>query len=579
MFLSRFVTSERRWICALPAAILGIVTTSCSHRDTHPVKETPPQVVSSSIQLQDVTRDTGITFVHTDGHSGQHYIMETVTCGLALFDYDNDGWIDIYFVNGAPLQGTKVDKPPTNALYRNEGDWRFRDVTAEAGVGETGFGMGIAVADFDNDGDLDIYVNNYGPNVLYRNEGDGTFTDVTIPAGVGAGDFMGAGTSFLDIDGDGALDLYVGNYVDFTYDRHLTSQRHGYVEYVGPSAYHPAPDFLFRNCGDGTFADISELSGVRQCTGFTMGLVSADYDNDGDADIFALSDVDRNYLYVNNGHGLFREKALTAGTANNAYGDSLGSMGVDCGDFNNDGLLDFLQTSYQRELPVLFQNLGNGCFEDVTASTGAGKGSIPYVNWGVGFVDFDHDGDRDIYIAQGHLQDQVDKYDSSTAYEVRNTLMINNGDGKFTNVSDIAGDGMLPQLSSRGAAYDDLDNDGDVDIVVLNSRREPTVIRNVSQTDNHWIQIRLRGTTASRDGVGAHVYVTAGGRTQLAEVHSGRSYQSHFGTNLDFGLGQHGQVERIEVRWIGGGKDVLRDVKADQLLTIIQGTYPENKTQ
>ena len=397
-----------------------------------------------------MTRDTGITFVHTDGHSGQRYIVETVTSGLALFDYDKDGLIDIYFPNGAALQGTHVDKPPTDALYRNEGGWRFRDVTAEAGVGEAGYSLGVAVADYDNDGDLDIFVNNYGPDVLYRNEGDGTFTDVTAGRGRQRRRYVGAGASFLDIDADGLVDLYVGNYVDFTYDKHSTTTRRGHVEYVGPRGYQPAPDFLFHNNGDGTFADVSEASGIRQCTPSTMGIVSADYDNDGDTDMFVLSDVDRNYLYVNDSHGHFEERALAAGAAYNAFGDSLGSMGVDCGDYDNDGFLDFLQTSYAGELPVLYRNLCNGTFEDFTVAANVGDGSLPYVNWGVGFVDFDNDGDRDVFIAQGHLQIEIDKYDDSTAYEVRNMLMMNNGNGMFVNVSDRPATGCF-RSSAAGA--------------------------------------------------------------------------------------------------------------------------------
>jgi len=550
-------------------AAMVLLIASCNRS---PVRDVAPPRPASPIQLKDVSRDCGITFVHTDGHSGRRYIVETVTAGLATFDYDNDGLIDIYFVNGAPLPGAPAGEPPSDALYRNEGGWRFRDVTREAGVVETGYGLGIAVADYDHDGDLDIYVNNYGPSVLFRNEGDGTFTNVTETAGVAAGDCIGAGASFLDIDADGLVDLYVGKYVDFTYERHVTHARQGYEEYAGPRDYHPVPDFLFRNNGDGTFVDVSQTSGIRQCVGSTMGIVSADYDNDGDTDIFALSDVDRNYLYANDGQGHFQERALLAGAAFNAFGDSLGSMGVDCGDFDNDGLLDFLQTSYQGELPVLFRNLGNGCFEDVTMTTGAGEGSGAYVNWGVGFVDFDSDGDRDLYIAQGHLQDQVDQYDDSTAYEVRNVLMLNDGQGKFVSVSDISGDGLLPKLSSRGAAFDDLDNDGDVDVVVLNSRRESTVLRNDSPATNHWIAVRLRGTATNRDGVGSQVRVTAGGRTQLAEVHSGRSYQSHFGTTLHFGLGAHDRVERIEVRWLGGGTSILENVPADQRVTIVQNS-------
>ena len=555
---------------AVTVATLGLLAVSCSHQI--PVDTPGRSARSCPIQLHDVTRETGIRFIHTDGHSGQRYIMETITAGLALFDYDGDGLIDVYFLNGAPLKGTTVDTPPKNALYRNLGGWKFADVTDQAGVGDRGFGLGVAVADYDNDGDPDIYVNNYGPNVLYRNEGDGTFTGVTGEAGVGAGNLMGAGTSFLDIDADGLLDLYVANYVNFTYETHKTYLLQGYKEYAGPRDFEGVPDILYRNNGDGTFTDISQSAGISQHAGTGMGIVSADYDNDGDTDVFVLNDVTRNYLFVNDGTGRFAERALLAGAAYNLYGDALGSMGIDCGDFDNDGLLDFLMTSYQSQLPVLYHNLGNGSLEDATLTSGIGEGALPYVNWGVGLVDFDNDGDRDAYLACGHLQDQVDQYDDSTAYEVCNILMLNRGDGKFVNVSDISGDGMAPKLSSRGAAFDDLDNDGDIDAVISNSRRESTVIRNESPATNHWIRIRLRGVTSNRDGVGAHVYVVSGALKQMAEVHSGRGYQSHYGLTLHFGLSTQEQIERIEVRWLGGTVDVLEHVPADQLITITQGT-------
>jgi hypothetical protein len=525
-----------------------------------------------TIQLRDVTRETGITFRHTDGSSGRRYIVETVTAGLALFDYDGDGDVDVYFLNGAPLLGTQVDVPPRNALYRNEGAWKFTDVTHQAGLGDTGFGLGVAVGDYDNDGDPDVYVNNYGPNVLYRNNGDGTFADVTREAGVAAGDKVGAGACFLDMDKDGDLDLYVANYVKFSYQTHVARQVDGFPEYSGPLDYPPEPDILYRNNGDGTFADASIESGVGAHAATGMGMVCADYDNDGDTDVFIANDEVGNYLFENDGTGKFEEMGLMTGVAYSIDGHELGSMGVDCGDFDNDGWLDFFMTSYQRELPVLYRNLGDRFLEDVTLAAGAGVGSLPYVTWGNSLVDFDNDGDRDIFVACGHLQDNIHLWDDSSAYHVRNILLMNTGDGKFVDVSASSGDGLSVELSSRGAGFDDLDNDGDVDAVVLNSRREPTILRNETASGNHWIQLRIQGVSTNRDGVGARVTVVAGDLTQIDEVHSGRGYQSHYGTRLHFGLGKRDRVDRIEVRWIGGGTDLLEDVGVDQLLTIAEAS-------
>jgi hypothetical protein len=533
-----------------------------------PQRRRPP----GPFELHDVTSRTGITFRHTDGSSGRRYIVETVTAGLALFDYDGDGLIDIYFLNGAPLPGTKVDAPPKDALYRNEGDWHFRDVTEEAGVGDPGFGMGVAVGDCDNDGDPDLYVNNCGTNVLYRNNGDGTFTDVTVQAGVGAGRRVGAGTCFLDIEGDGDLDLYVANYVVFDPDNHPERTADGYPFYPGPMDFQPEPDLLYRNNGDGTFADITAQAGVVDSTGTGMGMVAADYDNDGDTDMFVLNDVAANFFFENDGRGRFTEVGLRNGSAFNFDGRALGSMGVDCADYDNDGLLDFFMTSYAGELPALYRNLGEGLLEDVTLVSGAGPSTLPHVKWGVGFVDFDNDADRDLFIACGHLQDNVELYDTTTAYKARNVLLNNLGNGTFADVSDQSGDGLEVKESSRGAAFDDLDNDGDVDTVVLNSRCLPTVLRNDTHHGNHWLQVRLRGTATNRDGVGAHVKVIAGDLVQLAEVHSGRSYHSHYGTQLHFGLGARDHVDRIEVRWLGGATEVRQDFGVDQGVTICERT-------
>ena len=524
------------------------------------------------IRLTDVTSKSGVAFRHTDGSSGRYYMPETMTAGLALFDYDGDGYVDIYFLTGAPLQGTDTKGPlPRNALYRNRGGLRFVDVTEAAGLGDEGYGLGVTVADYDNDGDPDVLVSNYGPNVLYRNNGDGTFSDVTAEAGVGGGGQMGAGACFLDIEGDGDLDLFASNYVNFAYDTHVARTVDGFSVYPSPLDYSPVPDMLYRNNGDGTFTDISVESGIAAHAGTGMGTICIDYDQDGDTDIFVANDEMGNFLYENDGTGQFREVGMASGLAYDTSGNHTGSMGIACGDYDNDGLLDLYVTSYMSEWATLYRNLGSGDYEDVTRGTGAGAGTLPQVTWGTGFVDLDSDGDRDLFVACGNFQKDVETFDRVAVYQARNIVLMNAGDGKFLDVTDDAGDGLSVERSSRGAAFDDMDNDGDMDAVILNSRQKPTILRNDSTAKNHWLQIRLRATRCNRDGVGARVKVVAGDLIQVDEVHSGRGYQSHWGTRLHFGLGQRDRVDRIEVRWSGGQVDSLAAVRADQLITVTQG--------
>jgi len=526
----------------------------------------------SPIRFRDVTAQTGIAFRHTDGGSGRYWIVETVSAGLALFDYDHDGLIDLFFLNGAPLPGAKAGPPPTHALYRNQGGLRFADVTRPAGLNKSTYGLGVAAADYDNDGDADLYLNNFGQNLLFRNNGDGTFADVTGKSGTARGGKVGAGACFLDVENDGDLDLYVANYLKFSYQGHAPVMVRGVPMYRTPSAYAPEPANLFRNNGDGTFTDVSEESGVGRHAGWGMGAVSADYDNDGDADLFVANDVAENFLFRNDGTGRFEEAALAAGFAFDLHGNAQGSMGVDCGDYDNDGWLDFYQTSYQGQHAILYKNLGNGAVEDVSFRTGAAAGTIPHVTWGCALADFDNDGHRDIFVACGHLQVNIERLDDRTSYKARNLLLRNTGKGTFVDVSREAGDGLAVCESSRGAAFDDLDNDGDLDVVVLNSRAPPTILRNDSQTGNHWLQVELRGVKANRDGVGARVAVVAGDLRLVDEVHSGRGYQSHYGTRLHFGLGKRPRVERIEVRWPGGGTDLLDQVAADRRLVVVEGS-------
>jgi hypothetical protein len=535
-----------------------------------------PAEAEGPIVLRNVTPQTGIDFQHTDGSGGRRYIVETVASGLATFDYDADGLIDIYFLNGQPLPGTKSEgPPPLSRLYRNLGGLKFADVTERAGAGEAGYALGAAVGDYDSDGHPDIYVSNFGPNVMFHNNGDGTFADVSRRTGTAAADprKTGAGACFLDADKDGELDLFVANYVDFSFDKPVPSTWKGFPVYPGPDRFPPLAAILYRNQGDGTFADVSRPSGIGAHRGPGMGIVCADYDNDGSADIFVGNDGGPgNFLFRNDGSGKFTEVGDLSGIAFDAAGSAHGSMGVDCADYDHDGLLDFYVTCYQRQLATLYKNLGGGLFDDVTRTTGAGQRSLNQVKWGCGFVDFDNDGLRDLFLVCGHLFDNVDLFDDTTSYAARPVLLKNTGRGTFLDVSDSSGDGLAVKSVGRGAAFDDLDNDGRVDVVILNSRRPPTILHNESTGANHWIQIRLKGVKTNRDGVGAHVRVVAGDLVQIDEVHSGRGYQSHWGSRLHFGLGKRDRVDRVEVRWIGGGLDVFENLGVDRLVALTEGT-------
>jgi hypothetical protein len=525
------------------------------------------------ILLHDVTPETGITFQHTDGSSGRLYVVETVASGIATLDYDLDGLIDIYFVNGGALPGTNFPEPPRNHLYRNLGEWRFVDVTETAGVGDTRHGLGATVGDFDNDGYPDLYVSNLGYNVMYRNNGDGSFGEVSSQTGTAVADEVrvGSGVCFLDMDGDGDLDLFVANYLKFSADQPVTHIYRGKQIYPGPERFPPCPNVLLRNNGDSTFTDVSEESGIAQHPGYGMGIVCGDFDQDGAMDVFVGNDGGPgNFIFLNQGNGVFEEVGVRSGAAFSGLGLAHGSMGSDCGDFDNDGLMDLFVTSYQRQLATLFRNRGGCSFEDVTQQTGAGLGSFNQVTWGCGLVDFDNDGRRDIFYASGHLIDNIDMLDDSTSYLATPVVLRQTHEGRFVNVSDTAGSGLRKKSVGRGVAIDDLDNDGDLDVVILNSRRTSTVLRNDSLGGQHSLEIRLIGTVGNRGAVGAQVSVEAGGQRQIAEMRSGRGFQSHFGTILHFGLGVTDRIDRIQVRWPGGGTQTLEDVSADARVTIIE---------
>ena len=541
---------------------------------THTQARKPPQrQAQAGISLREVGAESGITFCHTDGGSGQFYFVEAAASGLATFDYDNDGLVDIYFVSGTPLKGAPPDAPPGgNVLYRNLGDFRFEDATQRAGVGRSGYGVGATVGDYNNDGHQDLYVSNFGPKVLFKSNGDGTFSDATVAAGVADGDRFGAGACFLDIDQDGDLDLYVANYVDFSYEKHTTRTWFGVPTYPGPFDYLPLPHALFRNRGDGSFEDISAASGIAGRPGTGMGAVCVDYDNDGASDILCANDEAANFCFHNDGTGKFTEVGMLAGVALNADGVVVGNMGIDCADYDHDGHFDLFITTYQREMPILFHNQGGGIFRDVTAKAAQTQRCYNNSKWGCGFADFDNDGWKDIFVGIGHLQINIEQIDKTSAYAARPLLMRNDGQGRFEDVTDSAGEGLQIECVARGVALEDLDNDGRIDVVISNSRRPPLILRNESENDHHWLHLTLRGVKVNRDAVGARVTVTAGDLKQIDEVHSGRGYQSHFGTRLHFGLGGHDRIDAIEVRWPGGFTEMWRDIEPDQILTLTEGT-------
>jgi hypothetical protein len=446
----------------------------------------------------------------------------------------------------------------------------FANVTPTSGSGDPGYGLGVAVSDYDNDGFDDIYITNFGADVLLHNNGDGTFTDVTSAAGVADGTKFGAGAAFLDIDGDGDVDLFSANYVEFSFQRHAERAPRSFPYPPGPADYAYARNSLFRNNGDGTFTDISAPSGIAAVPGPSMGIVCGDFDEDGDTDLFVGCDGAPNHLYINDGRGVFVEQALLAGVAFDVFGVANGSMGTEVGDVDNDGKDDILITNYANQHPTLYRNRGSGAFDDVSRASRVGLPAVPHTNWGVGMVDFDNDGDRDVFISNGHMLKRARTIEPLTDFKVPNCLMLNDGTGRFSDETARAGSGLKIVESSRGTGFDDLDNDGDVDCVVLNCVARANLLINRSVNKHHWLELELRGTRTNRAAVGARVKVLAGSLVRVAEVRSGRGYQSHYGTRLHFGLGTQERIDRIEVAWLGGGKDVYEGIAVDRITTLLE---------
>jgi hypothetical protein len=528
----------------------------------------------------DVAKDAGLTMMNVfGGEYTKKYIIETTGTGVAIFDFDNDGWPDIFIVNGTKLEGFPSGKAPINHLYRNNHDGTFIDVTEKAGLAHTGWGQGVCVGDYDNDGWEDLYVTYYGKNILYHNNGNGTFTDVTDKAGVGgSGKAWGTGCAFVDYDRDGHVDLMVSNYVDL--DLSMTpapGERSsciwkGVSVMCGPQGLPGSKNILYHNRGDGTFEDVTKKAHIDQTTGhYSFSVTTLDFDDDGWPDIFVACDSTPSILYHNNRDGTFTDVAVTAGAAFNEDGRAQAGMGSTVADYNGDGKLDIFKTNFSDDTATLYRNNGDGTFDDVTYRAGLGL-NTQYLGWGTMFLDFDNDGWPDLLLVNGHVYPEVDSQHLGSNFQEPRILYHNNGDGKFTDISANAGPGITKPISSRGLAIGDLWNDGRMSAVVSNMNAPPSLLVNQVRTSNHWVALRMIGTKSNRDAIGARIRVKAGSRTLIDEVRSGSSFDSNNDMRVHFGLGAASKIDWVEVRWPTGIVEKFDGVEADGIRTIKEGT-------
>jgi enediyne biosynthesis protein E4 len=541
-------------------------------------------VENGPVVFQDVSAKAGLTrWRHTMGTPEKTFILETVGSGVALLDYDNDGWLDIYLVNGSTYDAMSGKAaPPHAALFHNNHDGTFTDVAEKAGVTNDRWGFGVAVGDYDNDGWPDLYVTNFGKNRLYHNNHDGTFTDVAEKAGVALGNWS-TGATFGDYDGDGRLDLFVPGYVHYDIDHppvpgssvvaFSTCEFRGLKVMCGPRGLKGEPDHLFHNNGDGTFTEVSAKAGVADGSAYYgLSAVFADLNNDGRVDLAVANDSTPNYLYINKGDGTFEDASYASGYALNENGRETASMGIAVGDYLNNGWLDLYNTVFSDDYNPLYRNDGDANFTDVSYRAGIAEPTIPFLGWGTGFLDFDNDGWKDIFAANGHVYPAVDQSDWGTTFAERPLLFHNLRNGKFELVPPVKETGLADVLTARGAAFGDLFNDGKIDVVVNQLDHTPVLLRNVNADQNHWVGIKLVGGGKSpRDAVGAAVYLTAGGIRQRGDVISGGSYASSNDFRVHFGLGSATKIDSVEIRWPSGTREHVNLPGVDRYFTIVEG--------
>jgi len=552
---------------------LAVVSTAAQT----PARSSAPQIAN----FIDVAAKAGLTMKNVfGGVDSKKYIIETTGTGVAIFDYDNDGWPDIFFVNGTTLEDMKAGKSgPTNHLYHNNHDGTFTDVTEKAGLADaTGWGQGVCVGDYDNDGWQDLYVTYYGKNRLYHNE-QGVFKLVSEKAGVaGNGKEWGAGCAFVDYDRDGHLDLFVANYVDFDVTtapepgERPSCMWKGAPVMCGPRGLPHHKNILYHNRGDGTFEDVTVKAHIDQTNGhYGLGVSTLDFDNDGWPDIYVACDSTPSILYHNNHDGTFTDVAVVAGTAFNEDGREQGSMGITVGDYDGDGRLDLFKTNFSDDTSTLYRNNGDGTFTDATTAAGLGL-YTKYLGWGTMFFDFDNDGWPDLMLVNGHVYPEVDKFHLGSNYQEPRILYHNNGDGTFSDVSESAGGGVTTMASSRGLAVGDLWNSGQLSAVISNMNAVPALLKNEQQYSNHWIAFRTVGTRSNRDGIGARITLKAGKRVLVDEVRSGSSYYSQNDMRVHFGLGPLTKLDSVEVRWPSGLSERFENAAVDRINTVKEGT-------
>lgn len=519
----------------------------------------------------------GIDFQHATGASGKKYVAETMGSGVALFDANGDGNLDLYFLQGAPLPGS-APFDSRSRFYAGHGDWKFDDLTDPSGLANAGYAMGVAIADIDNDGNLDVYTSAYGRGHLFRNGGSARFVDITEKAGVAAEGFLSS-ACFGDLDNDGLVDLYITNYLDYLeVSKNPFCGKHepGGRAYCSPHAFPGAPDFLYKNCGNAKFEDVSKAAGVARAgrvDGKGLGVVFCDFDGDGDLDIAVANDSCANFLYRNGGQFRFEEVAAMAGVAFAEDGHERAGMGIDAGDVDGDLLPDLFITNLDNEPNSLFRNLGAMMFEDAGRSSGAGPPSVPFVGFGCVLADFDGDGDLDVLIVNGHILDNAHLFSDRSSYRQRPMILVNDGKGKFT---------IAPRDQSflqnarvlRGLAVGDVDHDGDLDAVATPSEGPPVLLRNESDPENARVVLRLRGVKSNRDAIGARITWTVGGTTRMTDVKTGYSYQSASDPGVVLSLGRSGKIDTLKIAWPSGTVTSVRDVGADQAYEIVEGEGP-----
>ena len=549
---------------------------------------TPKSLPASSsglgVNFVNVARESGLNVKTIFG--GEHknkYLLETTGCGVAFYDYDNDGWLDIFLVNGTRLEGFPAGQAPSSHLFKNNRDGTFTDVTAQAGLLHSGWGQGVCIGDYDNDGYEDLFVTYFGKNVLYHNNGNGTFTDVTEKAGVGgSGKRWNTGCAFVDYDRDGHLDLFVANYIDLDLATAPVPESgpclyKGVMVACGPPGLNGGKNILYRNNGNGTFTDVTEQAGILGANGtYGLGVLTADFDNDGWPDIYVANDSTASALYQNKKNGKFVDIAMEAGCALSADGKPQAGMGISAADYDLDGNLDIVKTNFAGDTPSLYRNTGGATFEDATFAAGLGR-HTQFLGWGCGFFDMDNDGWPDILICNGHVYPEVEQLKTEAGYPQQKLLYKNLRNGRFDDVSQQAGPGITVPVASRGCAFGDFDNDGDIDVVVNTVNDYPQLLRCDSSQGHNWIKVRTIGTKSNRSGIGARLHCVshpadeAKPHSQIDEVRSGGSYISQNDLRVHFGLGKAGKAEILEIRWPSGQIDTLKDVKANQLVYVKEG--------